>query len=357
MISHRTISAAALVAFFGISLLDTTLAAAEAAVVKADQIAVRAEPSAKSERLRGNLKKGDVVLVVGEVADPKAQGNEPRRWAEIEMPPRFPVWVAAELVDQKTGSLKSDKANLRSGPGKNFSRVGQLSKGAKITQVRIQEGWMQIEPPPAAHAFIAADLVDKNPAKPSIAKSSTPRKPAAASLPLPDRTAVAASAQPVPARPLISTEASPPLPRNTNVRNVVPNPQPVANLPALSAPQPPTSQIPVTTPTAPPQTADSGPAVFSKPPTTLSTTNWVATKRKVLREGYLVASMNPKAPSGYCLISKNRSEGLMNYVYTEDARINLKQFQNIFVVVSGEEWIDPKLKTTPILIADSVSLE
>lgn len=356
MISHRTIHAAALVAFLGAYLLDTTLAAAEAAVVKADQIAVRAEPSAKSERLRGNLKKGDVVLVVGEVADPKAQGNEPRRWAEIEMPPRFPVWVAAELVDPKTGSLKSDKANLRSGPGKNFSRVGQLSKGAKITQVRIQEGWMQIEPPPAAHAFIAADLVDKNPAKPAPAKTSAPRKPTATPLPLPDRTAVAASAQPVPARPLISTDTPTPPPRNTNVRNAVPTPQPVANVPALSAPQPPTSQIPVSTPTAPPL-ADSSPTVFSKPPTTLSTTNWVATKRRVLREGYLVASMNPKAPSGYCLISKNRSEGLMNYVYTEDARINLKQFQNIFVVVSGEEWIDPTLKATPILIADSVSLE
>jgi hypothetical protein len=91
--------------------------------------------------------------------------------------------------------------------------------------------------------------------------------------------------------------------------------------------------------------------------TTQSTTNWVETKRKVTREGFLVPSANPKAPSGYCLLSKSRSEGLMNYVYTTDPKINLKQFLNMAVTVVGEEVIDPKFKATPVLLAESVSLE
>lgn len=328
--------------------------AVDTAIVKADHVAVRAEPSSKSERLKGNLKKGDLVRVISEVEDRKATGSEPRHWAQIEMPAKFPVWVASELVDAKTLVVKSDLANLRTGPGKNFSRVGQLPKGSKVTQVRTQEGWTQIDPPPSAVAYIASDLIGKEGKATTVAKANPPARQTSAApapTPLSDRPQPKWITSTAPGRPLE---------------------QPVRQAQPAIAPPPPV-QAPVQTvadstpaPVAPPESAPAQPVYSTPAPvaprtiityTTQSTTNWVETKRKVTREGFLVPSANPKAPSGYCLLSKSRSEGLMNYVYTTDPKINLKQFLNMAVTVVGEEVIDPKFKATPVLLAESVSLE
>ena len=355
---HRSLLAAFAAALFApfCQSLALEIAVVNTAVVKADHVAVRAEPSSKAERLKGNLKKGDIVRVVSEVEDPKATGSEPRRWAQIEMPAKFPVWVAAELVDPKTSVVMSDLANLRTGPGKNFSRVGQVAKGSKLTQVRIQEGWMQIEPPPTAVAYIAADLLGKEGKSTSVAKANPPaRQTAAASTPTPlgDRPQSKWITSTAPGRPLVQPTQPPPA---------------VTYSPAPEAPTRAIAPAPV--PTAP-ATPDPVPApvepVYSTPTpvaprtiityTTQSTTNWVETRRKVIREGFLVPSANPKAPSGFCLLSKSKSEGLMNYVYTTDPKINLKQFLNRSVTISGEEVIDPKHRSTPVLIAESVSLE
>lgn len=335
------------------------LLAVDTAVVKADHVAVRAQPSSKAERLRGNLKKGDIVRVQATVEDPKATGTEPRQWARIEMPAKFPVWVAAELVDAKAGVVKSDLANLRGGPGKNYSRVGQLTKGSKVTQVRIQEGWMQIEPPPTAVAYIASDLLSKEGAANTVAsKPAAPaRTPAAAPAPTPlaERSQPKWITSPNPGRPIESAQpqetpparTAPQEPAQPVVRTPAPSPSPVPSAPIVSQP-------PAVVPSAPAPTLAPAP---TRTFTLLSSTNWIETKRKVAREGYIVPSANPKAPSGYCLLSKSRDEGLMNYVYTEDPRINLKQFLNRSVTIVGEEWIDPRFRATPILIPDSLSLE
>lgn len=330
--------------------------AVDTAVVKADHVAVRAEPSSKSERLKGNLKKGDIIRVLSEVEDPKATGSEPRRWAQIEMPAKFPVWVAAELVDPKASIVKSEIANLRAGPGKNYSRVGQVTKGSKVTQVRLQEGWMQIDPPPTAVAYIAADLLGKEGKATAVAKASPPaRQTAAAPAPTPlgERPQPKWITSTTPGRPLVQP-AQPP-PSVTAPALVQATPSPVAQAPTVSRAL---TQEPVAAPAEP---------VYSTPTpvaprtiityTTQSTTNWIETRRKVIREGFLVPSANPKAPSGFCLLSKSRSEGLMNYVYTTDPKINLKQFLNRSVTISGEEVIDPKHTSTPVLMAESVSLE
>lgn len=351
----RLILAATFVAF--LAPLPELLAV-ETAVVKADHVAVRALPSAKAERLRGNLKKGDIVRVQATVEDPKATGTEPRQWARIDMPAKFPVWVAAELVDAKTGVVKSDLANLRGGPGKNYSRVGQLTKGSKVTQVRIQEGWMQIEPPPSAVAYIASDLLAKEGA-PNAVASSKPAPPARATAPAPVQAPLAERSQPKwitspnPGRPIDPAAVQETRPARTAPPEAAqPVVSPAAPSPVPSAPV--VSQPAPVVPTAPPPTLAPAP---TRTFTLLSSTNWIETKRKVTREGYIVPSANPKAPSGYCLLSKSRDEGLMNYVYTEDPHINLKQFLNRSVTIVGEEWIDPRFRATPILIPDSLSLE
>lgn len=337
-----------------------SLSAAQPAVVKADRVALRAEPSNKAERLPNTLKKGTAVNVLSEVEDPKAKGNETRRWAQIELPPSVGVWVAAALVDEKSSTIKSRGANLRSGPGKNFSRIGSIDKGASVKSIRTVDGWTQIEPPPSATAYVPAELLEKGgTAKPAaVAAAATPAARQGRPAPLANR-APAPAGDPAPARPLMAQSA--PAPNPTPARRVVETAaEPARPAPAIVQTEPappPVASNPVFT--APPQTPPPAP-VYSAPARltqTHSTTNWIETKRKVFRQGTLVASLNPKAPAGYVLLSKRKSEGMINYIYTDNPEINVRKFVNKNVLVAGEEWVDPEHKKTPIVVVESIEPE
>lgn len=361
----------ALALWAGVSFANIqSLSAAQTAVVKADRVAMRAEPSVKAERLPNTLKKGTVVNVLSEVEDPKAKGNETRRWAQIELPPTVGVWVAAALVDEKSSTIKSRGANLRSGPGKNYSRIGSIDKGATVKSIRTVDGWTQIEPPPSATAYVPADLLDKSGATKPAPIAASAAAPAARqgrtgrSAPLAARPPAPAG-DPAPARPLAAQTAA--APRPAAARRVVesspaPAPEPTRAAPPVVQTEPvppPPAPTPDPIVTAPPQAAPSTP-VYSAPSRltqTHSTTNWIETKRKVFRQGTLVASLNPKAPAGYVLLSKRKSEGMINYIYTDNPEINVRKFVNKNVLVSGEEWVDPEHKKTPIVVVESIEPE
>lgn len=216
---------------------------------------------------------------------------------------------------------------------------------------------MQIDPPPSAVAYIAADLLGKEGKASSVAKTAPPARQTAA---------VAPATTPLGERPqpkwITSTSPGRPLVQPTQPPPAVASPAPVQSASTTTAPAP----VVTRTITPDPVPAPAEPVYSTPTPaaprtiityTTQSTTNWVETRRKVIREGFLVPSANPKAPSGYCLLSKSKSEGLMNYVYTTDPKITLKQYLNRSITITGEEVIDPKHPSTPVLMAESVSLE
>ncbi len=122
---------------------------AEPAVVRTDRVNVRSQPSRDGEVLT-TLRKGDVIDVRSTVGE---------GWIRIGYPAKAPVWVYGPLVDVPGRQVKAKDANLRSGPGKNYSELGQLHKGDAIRVLRESDGWVQVEPPAGLSAFISSGLV------------------------------------------------------------------------------------------------------------------------------------------------------------------------------------------------------
>ena len=53
--------------------------------------------------------------------------------------------------------------------------------------------------------------------------------------------------------------------------------------------------------------------------------------------------------------SMRAKEGSMNYVFTDDPKIELRGYQNKHVYVTGEEWVDARWPRKPLLSVQSIS--
>jgi len=304
------------------------MAAGPTAIVKADRTNVRAKPAFDGEVL-ATLKKGDTVEVVGAEAGTGVDGSSPKDWTKVALPPQVAVWVYGPLVDGTTKTVKGKSLNLRAGPGRNYSEIGLLPRGATVVVVRESDGWLQIEPPAGTYAFVASNLIERKdveapaeaPAIATPAVATTTEKPPAA------RPAIAESTPVVPAEvPEVKTAPIPP---------AVTSPVPVdAAAPAAAAVvETAAAIVPAAPLPAAPVLADSAP-------------------RQVLREGILRRSWNANSPGNFELRS-TRGEGTLGFLVNEDPSIDLAKFKGKHVFVTGEEWRDARWKL-PVLKVKSV---
>ena len=153
------------------------------AMVKCDALSVRAQASFAGEVIN-QLKKGESVTVLEEITSRGEHPGEPEQWSRIAMPANTAVWVKATLIDPATRSVRVSKLNVRGGPGERYSIVAQLSQGAAVNEILEKEGWLEIETPSNACAFVASEYLQL-PA-PGVAVSlvsSTPPPPATAPVP------------------------------------------------------------------------------------------------------------------------------------------------------------------------------
>jgi hypothetical protein len=296
-----------------------------AATVNKNNVNVRGQASFRGEVL-GHLQKGGTVAVLEQITLNRAAANdEPAEWARIAMPSDIPVWVKDDYVDAASKTVKARRVHLRGGPGENYSVVGLLEKGAAIKEIKREKGWVAVEAPTNAYAFVAAEFLDMQP----------------------------------PPAPVVTPPAPAPAPPVVNVATPEP-PVAATNEPAVVAPAP--APEPVVAP-APAQTDQelealrhaiaAAPAPVS-PPSESAATNEPAPPRIVTREGFVRRAFNIQASSDFEL-HDIQSGTLIDYLEPQPGQ-NFKIFVGTRVTVTGPEGMDPRWPRTPVLKVQSVDL-
>jgi hypothetical protein len=270
----------------------------------------------------GHIKKGEMVTVYETITVASREKDDPAKWDRIDMPTNHLVWVDAQFVDSATQMVKAKKLNVRAGPGENYSVVDRLEKGAPIAEVRKEKGWIGINPPTNAFAYVAAECLNLQPA----------------------------------AAPIAATPA--PVPAPTVVQTPVEAPAPVAAQPE-PAPPPPVAPAP----TASSQTeqelaalhqAMQPPALTLAAATAPNVLPGEVPPRIVTREGFVHRAYNIQAPADYELHDIKTGD-IIDYLQPQASQ-NFKMYLGTRITVTGAEVMDSHWPRTPILQIQAVDL-
>jgi len=275
------------------------------ATVNATHVNVRGRSTILSETL-SQLNKGDTVMVIEQVQNKWAKGDDMKQWAHITYPSNAPVWIFSAFVDANKVVTKP-KLNLRGGPGENYSVVGQLTKGATVTEISTKGEWMQIQPTPGCSAFVAAIFLKQDP------------------------TAIAAIEPAIPSLPPASTNVITEMdPLAAQVADAAITNAAMAELNAFAAEMGGTNA-------APPEIEE------PLPP------------RVVMREGIVNNATSIQAPSVYGLSGMDTGRTI-NYLHTTSTNVNLFRYVGRHVIVTGEESLDERWPNTPVLTLQRIQV-
>jgi len=309
-----------------------------AAVVKSANVNLRGQASFTGETL-GHLQKGDTVTVLEQITLSHLKKGEPAEWAQIVMPAAIPVWVDAAYIDSETKTVKARRINLRGGPGENYSVVGRLEKGAAIKEIKTEKGWVAIEAPTNAYAYVAAEFLEMQ-LPPAVAVVIP--APAPAPAPEPQVVNVNTPAPPVAAAnepPVAAPVAPAPVPQESDADR---------ELEALHrATAVETAPAPVPAPTPAP---DAAPAPTPAPAAAMVP----MAPRIVTREGFVRRGYNIQSPTEYEL-RDIQSGRLIEYLEPKPG-LNFKIFVGTRVSVTGPEGMDSRWPRTPVLQVQNVEL-
>jgi uncharacterized protein YgiM (DUF1202 family) len=272
------------------------------ATVVASNVNIRGQATLKGEVL-ARLTKGDQVTVIEEILLKRSAVDEPSAWAKIILPPSIHAYVNATFINQADGTVTARRLNMRGGPGENYSVLGRLQRGEVVKTTATKDGWLQIEPPTNAFAFIAAQYL----------KQEAPAVVAAA-----DTTPVTAAT--VPESPDIATNA-------TDVS--VPSSTATNTTPEVAA-------------------ADSGAVAEPKeeePPP----------PRIVQREGVVRGTVSIQAPSRFELWSPESGQ-IINYLHTTSTQLDLSRYKGLRIIVTGEESLDERWRNTPVITIQKITM-
>lgn len=316
------------------------------ATVTANAVNLRGQPNFVGEVI-GHLQKGESVTVLAEVSHSHPTKDEPSKWSEIVMPTNILVWVDGAYVDKENHTVKAHRINLRGGPSENYSVVGRLQRGEPINEVETRNGWIAINAPTNAHAFVASEFLDMQGAAP-VAANTAP-EPAPAPTPAPAATETVnvpppATAPPVAAEPAPATPAPAPA-AETNAAAASPvAPAPTAQSEIdqeMAALHRATGEpAPLSTPEAAP-----APAATNEPPTE---------PRVITREGMVHRAYNIQAPTDFELRDISTGD-LIDYLQPQTNE-KFKMYVGTHVDVTGSEYIDPRWPRTPVLQVTNVEL-
>lgn len=323
--------------FLLLAAFSLTATAEETATIKASRVNVRGQARLASEVVT-QLKKGESITILEEIAAPNAKPGEPAAWLRIKLPANTPVWVNAGFVSNNVVTVK--KLNVRSGPGENYSVLARLEKGAEVKVIRTVNDWTEIEPPAGAYAFIGSELVDRpnKPAAPETvsAATSTPAPPAPAPEPVKLEPAPAPAPAPVPTVETASAAKT--------------TPAPATPVPTPPAPEPVSAPAPAP---APEVKTESAATTVAVPPTITPATDEPAPKRIVTREGFVRLSMNIQTPTFYALESLDNGKTI-NYLHSTSTNLQWKVIKDRKVIVTGEEAVDKRWPNTPVLVIETL---
>jgi uncharacterized protein YgiM (DUF1202 family) len=283
------------------------------AVVDANNVNVRGQPRLKSEIVT-RLTKGQSVTVLEEIIRNNSAAAEPSAWAKILWPTNAHVWVSSQFINSDK-MVSPTKLNLRSGPGENYSVIGQLQKGDIVKEISTKGTWTEIEAPATAYAFVAAQYLKQEApaaAPPTIAAAQTnapPETPATPTTVTEPPTVAAAPTE----TPAISTNAPTETPAVTN---------------------------------APAETAATGPVTVTEEP---------PPKRIVQREGVVRGTVSIQAPSRFGLYSAENGR-LIDYLHTTSPNLDLRRYKGIRIIVTGEEGLEERWGNTPVITIQKIQV-
>jgi uncharacterized protein YgiM (DUF1202 family) len=277
------------------------------AVVDARNVNVRGRSTIMSEVL-ARLTKGDAVTVIEQVTNQWAKGDDMKQWARIAYPSNATAWVFASFVDSNKTVIPK-RLNLRGGPGENYSIVGRMTKGTKVTEIVTKGEWMQVAPTEGTTAFIAAMYLKQD-------------------------AAMLAAAEPVKPAPPIE-------PASTNVITEV---AAIATETTDMAAAPGTNELAAF---AAEMAGDTN-AMPTEPEEPLP-------PRVVMREGVVRGSTSIQAPSYFSLAGMDTGRTI-NYLYTPSTNVDLTRYVGLHIIATGEESLDERWPNTPVLTLQRIQV-
>ena len=276
-----------------------------AAEVAVASLNVRGQAGLKGEVI-SHLGKGNAVTVLSQINLDKHSIGEPAQWAKIALPASVKIWLNTKFVDATTKTVLPKKLNLRAGPGENYSVLGTIERGTPVNEVTTKGNWMEIEPPTNAYAFVAAMYL-KQEASGNLATNPAP----------------STETEPVPA----------PMP------TPVPETQPIMTEPTNTAPA--TTQInsppPMVMETNAPTTVDTNPP----PP------------RVVTHVGVVGHVGSLITPTPYELYDPATRQEI-NFLYTTSTNLDISRYNEMRIVVTGEESLAARWPNTPVLTVQNI---
>ncbi len=281
------------------------------AVVDANHVNVRGQATLKSEVI-ARLDKGQPVTVLEEITRNNSAADEPSAWAKILLPTNAHVWVSSSFVDPTNKTVLPRRLRLRSGPGENYSTLGQLQRGEPVIEVGAKGSWTEIQAPTNAYAFVAAQFLKQEPAG-SVSGSPT------------ELTAAPAETNAVSEPPAVAAAPTEP--------------------PATASSTTP-GESSATTNAAPDSAAGtaSTPVAEEPPP-----------KRIVDREGIVRGTASIQAPTHFGLYSAENGR-LIDYLYTPSTGLDLRRYKGLKIVVTGEEGLEERWGNTPVITIQKIQV-
>ncbi len=314
------------------------------ATVTTDNLNVRGQAKLTSERVV-QLNAGDTVTVLEEIILDKPAADEPARWARIALPAATKVWVNTLFIDATNKTVLARRLNLRSGPGENFSIVGLVEKGEQLQEVgSVQGNWMQIEAPKTAYAFVASQYLKQEPPAAMLAAAPAP---ATTTSPAPPTSTPVLEAQPVVPEPVTpAPPAAEPVMADSPVAHAE-----FQDLPILAAPQPDSQPISKAREALRRKMAE----MAARIPTDSTATEEPPPPRVVAHEGVVRSAWSIQSPTRFALVNPDTGRTI-NYLYTTSTNLDLGNYKGLRIVVTGEEGLDDRWKTTPVLTIQRIQV-
>ncbi len=116
------------------------------AEVTADNVHIRSGQSENFESLLKVNKKDELVV-----------RDKSYSWYKIELPPQSKSYISGEFVliaKEGKGIIVANRLNIRSGPGDQYTVLGQLNEGEEVDIIDQKDEWIQIKPVKNTYGWI-----------------------------------------------------------------------------------------------------------------------------------------------------------------------------------------------------------
>ena len=169
---------------------------------------------------------GDRLVLHGKVTDP---------WVAVAVPEACDLWIRSDLL--RDGVIAVERARLRAGAGVNYTDVGILGRGTRLTVRGTFGDWTKVAPPQdsAVSVYVTNLYVRAVAAAPQPAPAPAPQPPPQEAPPPVQPAAVAPLVVPVAPTPVVEPAAP------VAMQDAVPAEAPDARIPHRVSPAPPPS--------------------------------------------------------------------------------------------------------------------